>query len=198
MSVKILILAAGASNRFKGCKQLADIQGRTMLEHTITRLSSLNKKIYIALGANKNSIMPHLNTSVTTIDCANWQLGMGHTIAQACEEINLEESSILIALADQILIPSSHYLALLQAQINYPDKIIVTTTDNKVMAPAIFPPKYVEQLKGLTGDKGAQKIIKSNLAQCHFVPCQKAQYDIDTQEDYRYLSNKIKNEMEPV
>ncbi|TPH16407.1 nucleotidyltransferase family protein [Litorilituus lipolyticus] len=198
MSVNILILAAGASNRFKGCKQLATIQGKTMLEHTITRLSSLNKKIYVALGANKDSIMPHLNTSITTIACANWQLGMGHTIAQACEKINLEKSAILIALADQVLIPTSHYLALLQAQITYPNKIIVTTAGDKVMAPAIFPTQYVEQLKGLTGDKGAQKIIKNNLAQCHFVPCQKAQYDIDTQEDYQYLSNKIKNEMEPV
>src|SRR5918997_1615678 len=50
-----LVLAAGAARRFGGPKQLAELDGRPLLEHALAALSGLDR-IVVVLGARADEI----------------------------------------------------------------------------------------------------------------------------------------------
>ncbi len=187
MSADVLLLAAGRSSRFDGIKQLADLNGKLLINHVIDNLKQIKaKNIYVALGANADKILPVLTTKTTPFICNNWHLGMGHSLADAIVKIknNNDVQGLLIALVDQALIPHSHYQQLQETHLKHPKKIIATKANKKIMPPVIFPKEFFNSLTELTGDKGANNIIKNNINEVILVECHNAIHDIDTFEDY--------------
>lgn len=192
MPVSALLLAAGSSQRFMGIKQLAHLGNKTIIEASTQSLLTLGfKQVYVALGAHIASIKPKIPTKANVLYCCQWQQGMGKTIAQAIANISKHEQHILIALADQVLVPASHIEQLLALSKKNPEKIIATKANNIVVPPVIFPKKYHKDLIKLTQDKGAISIIKANEESVIYSQCPAAIVDIDTQQDLVELKAKL-------
>jgi molybdenum cofactor cytidylyltransferase len=212
--LNIVLLAAGKGLRFQQSytdakktiqiKQLANLNGMPMIRHSINQLrpltsdnnisNSTSNNIYVALGANHQKISAELPEDVTPLLTKNFYLGMGHTITESVTRIADESSHILIALADQVLIDSHHYQQLINKSLAEPEKIIATLSDNKMMAPAIFPKMYFSELMKLQGDKGAGSLLKRKTNQVITHPCSAAEFDIDTLADLEQISQLIKLE----
>jgi len=207
MQVNVILLAAGKGLRFQtssantmGCetiKQLAKLDEKPLILHCIEHLQPLLKHVeistlYVSLGANKNAIQAILPQYVSIIACQEWSQGMGKTLAESVQSIKSQSSHMLIALADQVLVNSGHYQALLEASKKQPSKIIATQCDGQLMAPAIFPEKYFSQLTKLQGDKGAGKLLKHYAAQVYFLPCPAAIFDVDTLANLEQVSQMLK------
>ncbi len=208
MQVNIILLAAGKGQRFQssspnkiGCatiKQLAQIQGKPLITHSIDKLQPLLKNAYVhnlfvTLGANKNAIQAILPQGVSVIASQHWSDGMGHTLAESVHSIKATSTHILVALADQALITSEHFQELLRASKEQPNKIIATLCDEKLMAPAIFPEKYFPLLVRLQGDKGAGKLLLQHAKKTDAITCKEAKIDIDTLSDLENVRQQIEH-----
>jgi len=192
VSINTVILAAGKSKRFKGIKQLAVINDTSMLNFSINKLQSIKcDNIYVALGANIEKILNSLPLDVMPLVSPNSHLGLGHTISDVITKLKNTCEHVLFCPADQILIPENHYEQLINASLSYPDKIIATLSNKKHMAPAIFPKRYFQDLINLNGDKGAGILFKQYSNDVFAINCEQAKFDIDTQEDYFTLKQKL-------
>ena len=208
MQVNIILLGAGKGQRFQnsapnqvGCdsiKQLANIAGKPLIVSSIDKLKPLLKQpsvniLYVTLGANKNAIQAKLPQGISIIASQHWSQGMAHTLAESVQSIKAQSSHVLIALADQALITTEHYQALINASKNQANKIIATLCEGKLMAPAIFPEKYFPLLIKLQGDKGAGQLLKQHALPVDAITFTKAKFDIDTLADLEQAREHLQN-----
>lgn len=185
MKILGLILAAGESKRLGQPKQLLQYQGSTLLEHVINQLEPLVSKTHIILGAHENDIKHNINIK-NPMTNPNWQQGMGSSLAFGIK--NLPDcDAVLVALSDQILIPTSHYERLIATSKNHPEHIIATE-HKSTGVPVIFPALSFNKLAALTGDQGAKAFINNNLDLVKSIACPMAAFDVDTPSDVIQLN----------
>ena len=211
MQVNIILLGAGKGQRFQssspnkiGCgtiKQLAKINGKPLIVHSIDKLQPLLKNsyvhnLYVTLGANKNAIQAVLPQGVSVIASQHWSDGMGHTLAESVHSIKAQSSHVLVALADQALITTEHYQQLLSASKKQPNKIIASLCEDQLMAPAIFPEKYFPLLVKLQGDKGAGKLLQQHAKKVDAITCKNAKIDIDTLSDLEQIRQYLQHSLQ--
>lgn len=190
-NIATLILAAGSSRRMGTPKQLLPWKQTTLLGHTIEIVLELNiKNTFVVLGANAKLITPEIERyPIQMIQHTDWQNGLGTSIAFGVKYIqNLKNNidGILIVLADQPLIDSTHLNALIEVFLSKKHKIITTSYHkNKEGVPAVFDVAYFDDLKKLTDDFGAKTLIKNNTT--FSVEASNKILDLDTKEEYEKL-----------
>jgi molybdenum cofactor cytidylyltransferase len=180
-----ILLAAGQSKRFGSIKQLAEIKGVSLINHSLTKLLPLGYEILVVLGANAEQIQPRLikNSKIRVIINTDWQQGIGNSISFAVNEIANEESHLLLALADQVAMTTVDFQHFISSAKDNSDNIICAEYEHTVGVPAIFPKVFFKDLRQLTGDYGAKKVLRNHSAQLIKLPFQRAAIDIDTQQD---------------
>jgi molybdenum cofactor cytidylyltransferase len=203
--IEALLLAAGESKRFNGIKQLATIDEKPMLAHTLSKLlESEFDAITVVLGANASAIKVALDqinvelantdevhSSINSIIAANWRQGMGASIAAGVKNLAQEMTHVFIGLNDQVEIRAEQCNLMIAESQKYPDKIVAAFYNGKVSAPAIFPRVHFADLALLSDDKGARVILRSNMANIISIVLPEGAKDIDTRTDLRsYLSTK--------
>lgn len=190
MKLAGLILAAGESKRFGGRKQLAKLNGKPMLQHTVDHLGPLfGKDLFVVLGAFHDEIRPHIKHPVNIVINPDWPAGMGTSIAAGIGEIcrNGAYDGILIALADQMKIGITQYLSLInQFEKN---RIVASRYGNKNAVPAIFPASLFTQLASLNTQTGARELLVQQQQNTISVPMDDASFDVDFESDLAALQN---------
>jgi len=209
MQINVVLLAAGKGTRYQaatqnnlGCeniKQLTDINGQPMIVDRINQLKPLLSDplidhIYTALGANKNVIRSIIPKDIIIIDSLEWAKGMGNTLAESVRSIQAQSSHVLVALADQALLTTDHYQALVDASKKQPNKIIATLCGTRLIAPVIFPQRFFPLLTKLSGDKGAAKLLQDHALLKDAITCNKALFDIDTPADAEQIRHHLSRE----
>lgn len=204
-NLKIILLAAGKSERFNGVKLLAKIQPQenstTLIQHALQQISAALKllgisenNLHIATGRYHLQLTSLLSEQYNFIHCHDAHLGLGHTIAQSVHHVttkNKDTCHIMIALADQIALTTDDYVKLIKQSIALPSQLVCAKAKQEIMPPAIFPADYFNELIALQGDKGAKVILYSNQIDLKTVNLPHAERDIDTRQD---LSNWHKDE----
>lgn len=187
----VIVMAAGASRRFGSPKQLASIENTTLIQHCLERLKVLPARDFVlTLGANAQKIRPYVNDNLyRSIEVINWQGGLGNSIAEAVTHIDAQTTHILIALADQVDIPPCAFEKLLEQAKTYSNQIIASQYLGKLGVPAIFPVRYLPELKSLSGDKGARDLIHSERESVISVELHQAATDIDTEAELQQWLN---------
>lgn len=210
-NLKIILLAAGKSERFNGIKLLAKVQQQkdsiTLIEHTLQQisvaLSKLNihkSNLRIATGRYHSKITKSLDEHEKYFFdyCDDAHLGLGHTIAQSVKQMlaNPQQddripSHIMIALADQVALTSDDYIELIKQSLVSPNKLICAKAGQEIMPPAIFPAAFFKDLRQLKGDKGAKTILFANRENLEAINITHAERDIDTRLDLtNWYNNK--------
>jgi molybdenum cofactor cytidylyltransferase len=195
MKLAGLILAAGESKRFGGRKQLAKLNGKPMLQHTVDHLEPLfGKDLFVVLGAFHDEIRPHIKHPVNIVINPDWPAGMGTSIAAGIGKICRYGAydGILIALADQMKIGTTQYLSLINQFEK--DRIVASRYGNKNAVPAIFPASLFTQLASLNTQTGARELLVQQQQNTISVPMDDASFDVDFKSDLATLQNdKILN-----
>ncbi|MGB0833884.1 MAG: nucleotidyltransferase family protein [Psychrobium sp.] len=188
MPLNAIVLAAGKSTRFNGIKQLANLNGESLVNHTIARVDcpTINR-VFVTLGAHSCRVMSQLPTHVSPLISQNWELGLGHSLADSVEQLSDFSGRLMVCLADQVAVQNEHYRQLTALSQQQPDAIIASSVNDRPCVPAIFPKRFFDSLTQLTGDQGAKELLKQHAADVVTVDCPCAQQDIDTNEDlYAY------------
>jgi len=182
LRIAALIMAAGASSRFGGCKHLAEIGGVPILQTAVNHVRGLVAETYAVTGAWHSEISTALSegrvAGVTLIHNTRWQRGLGCSIAAGVAKLATKYDGILILLADQVAITPEDIQALLASFDG--DNITCGLYAARRGVPAIFAARYFEQLMALDGDKGARSVLLCSETPVTERPMPLAAVDIDT------------------
>ncbi|MGY8877847.1 MAG: nucleotidyltransferase family protein [Pseudoalteromonas sp.] len=186
MLIAKVVLAAGQSSRFNGCKLTADIGfGKTMIEHAVNTLQALDDKpVYVVTGAWHKEVAQALAgyQSIELIENKQWSQGLGNSIATASQTVfkNKSFDGILFMLADQVELKVAHLSELVTGFKRNPSRWCANYGE-RLGVPAIFPAVDLSKLTSLTSDKGAQQLLRSSSEVVNTINLSSASVDIDTQ-----------------
>lgn len=204
LDIAVLIMAAGASRRMDGIKQLMPWKDSNFLLETIKTVQNTNTKtLHVVLGSNAEFITTKCKLKENNIDIivnSNWENGLGDSIANGVKVLLKQRpkvDAILICLSDQPLLSFEYLNSLIEKFIQHPSKIIATNYGKKVGVPALFPKLLYKELSELKGDFGAKNILNNNVNTVIALDAANQIIDIDTDNEYQELVNRIHNQINP-
>lgn len=190
MKISAIVLAAGSSSRLGRAKQLLLFKGKSLIQKCIENLFEIGiNKPVVVLGARFEEINTHLLRHFPEIQIRKntaWEKGMAGSLQTGLSGLTAEYDAILICLSDQPLIPSAHYINMMDS-FRKSRKMIVSSYNDDLGVPAIIPKKYFKEIMNLSGAKGAKYLLRKYKDEALYIPCPEAAYDVDTEEDYRRI-----------
>ena len=105
------VMAAGASRRFGDIKQLAKIDGVSMVRRSYNILNKVLKgRTYLVVGSNAEFIVRDFQEA-NTIYNRQWSKGLGSSISFVATQMENEPkcSGVLITLGDQVKLSEQDY-----------------------------------------------------------------------------------------
>jgi molybdenum cofactor cytidylyltransferase len=189
----IIILAAGASLRFGGIKQLSLYRERSFVRHALLEAAETEKNTIVVLGANFDLV----NSEISALDATivfnkEWEEGMSSSIRCGLNTLLQKEPGVEAALfmvCDQPFVSSDLLKELMGKYDETGKPIIASGYHGSIGTPALFAKSFFPTLGTLEGNTGAKKIIMENMDSVVTVPFPMGYVDIDTKEDYAALQN---------
>lgn len=210
-----VILAAGTSSRLGQPKQLLDLHGRPLLEHTlgIVNATALDQVIVVLGGAAERikaevrfgRARPVMNPDYAQGQSTSLRAGLAAAIgncpplvvgapqaALASDRLigatTSEVAAIVFILGDQPLQRTTTIEALIAAYRRAGAAIVMPSYDGVRGNPVLFDKSLFPELAALTGDEGARSLLRAHAAQIMTVPVDgPAPADVDTWEDYQAI-----------
>lgn len=175
-----IILAAGASTRLGQPKQLAILNGETLLARAVRIAQEAGcSPILVVLGAEAERIRAECPFSDAAIVInQQWREGMASSIRAGIEALrNLARenspSGVLLMACDQPAVTPAHLRALTASR-----GITASEYAGRRGVPAYFPASTFPALAGLSGDSGARDLLRDVRS----IPFPLGELDIDTPE----------------
>ena len=183
------VLAAGASSRFGSAKQLAVLDGKTLIEHVqIVLLESTADEVIVVVGCSRNEIEQHILPEVTAINNINWEEGIASSVRCAVEHASrCNASHLLLLVCDQPYVSSCLVDRILSISKFEETKIVACRYGDTFGVPALFPRECFASLIELKGDRGAKSVIKV-APNVEFLNFPEGLIDIDSQADLKASS----------
>lgn len=179
-----VVLAAGAGTRFGGPKQLARIDGDTLVVRAARlAIGCCPAGVVVVTGAWAAEVAAALaDVPVRLAHNTRWSEGMAASIRCGVEALPARASALLVLLCDQAGVTSADLQRLIGAWVRSPARVAAADYGAALAVPAIFPAAYWPQLCRLHGDRGARSLIAA-LPDVIGVPVPSALRDIDTPGD---------------
>lgn len=197
MTVGTIILAAGSSSRLGQPKQLLVHQGKTLVRRITDMALALRKgPVTVVLGANRHAVADELEgLPVTLIDNPRHEEGLSSSLKMGLAGLFMTQNkldAVLVLLTDQPHVSLGLLLNLVET-FQEGEKGIVACrygTEGPLGVPALFGTQYVDELLGLTGDKGARWVIVKHRADCAEIPFEAGLIDLDSPQDLERFYGK--------
>lgn len=179
--IALAVLAAGAARRFGSPKQLAVVDGETLL-HRATRVAAEwaangeDRRAFVVLGASADLLLSDVVEDVEIVINPRWEEGMATSI-HAAVHAAAGADALLLMLADQPGVSAKDLEAI--TAIDAP--VVAAAYGGTVGVPALFHRSRFEALLALRGDQGAKPL----LAGAETVAIPGAVWDVDRPEDVR-------------
>ena len=183
-----ILLAAGASSRFLGTKQLARIGGRTLVERSLDAIPPEVRETVVVLGHEATAVARAVGVrkGVTVVVNSDYRAGMGGSIRAGIEALASQTDGAMILLADQPFVTRPLLRRMLREfEAGGPRGIVAAAQGDLVTPPAIFSRKYFGELAELRGDQGARSVIERHATDVTLVRVRSRRTltDVDTRED---------------
>jgi CTP:molybdopterin cytidylyltransferase MocA len=186
--VAAVVLAAGESRRFGGAKQLAELDGRTLLEHVLVLADNAGLAPIVA-------VVPVWLTRPRALDDARlrWvrnpypERGMSHSLRLGFEALGGGTSAAVILLGDQPTVPPAAITALLTARGEKP--IVATLSAGRLAPPVLIERSHFDVVRQPTGDIGLRDVLNHHPEWVAAVQVAEPLADVDTVDDLRALQS---------
>jgi molybdenum cofactor cytidylyltransferase len=155
-----LVLAAGAGERFGGRKQLAELDGRPLLEHALAAMESapVAERI-VVLGAYAAEVLESVNLhGARPIVCAGWSEGIAASLRTGIDAVGPEIDAVVIPLGDQPHVEARAIAAVIAAR-GGGAAAVRATYGGVPSHPALIERTLFDTLRGLRGDIGARDVF---------------------------------------
>jgi molybdenum cofactor cytidylyltransferase len=189
-----LILAAGTSSRMGQPKQLLPFRGTILLDWVMAQAeaaSALNEVI-VVLGRAADEIQPRLrSTRAKVIVNPVFTEGCSGSYKAGMATIDRRAEAVMVLLGDQPGVESAVIDQVAEDWRTKGGRIALTAYRGRRGHPMVFARQLFDQLRQLSGDKAAWKILDAHpdwvrdVAVDHAFPD-----DVDTRQDYEALLRK--------
>lgn len=187
--VAAVILAAGESRRFGSAKQLAMLEGRTLLEHVLERASDAGLRPVVAvvpIWLTRPASMPDAET-LRWVRNPSPERGMGHSLRLGFAALPPEVAAAMILLADQPTVSVDHLRALRAAR---GDRPFVATRNGDVVGPPVLVERsHFPAAESASGDIGLREVLRANAELVTAVEPDAPFPDIDAPDDLARISD---------
>jgi len=156
-----LVLAAGAGTRFGATKQLAELDGRPLLEHVlrVVAAAALDRRV-VVLGAGAEEILAALDLhGAEPVVCERWEEGQSASLACGLSRLRDAEAA-LVVLGDQPRV-SPEAIRRVIASRGEGAAAVRATYDGRPGHPVLLERELVRRLRDVTGDLGARNLLES-------------------------------------
>jgi CTP:molybdopterin cytidylyltransferase MocA len=155
-----LVLAAGAATRFGAPKQLAELDGIPLLEHSLrTMTASPVGRVVVVLGSNADEIIAAVNFhGADPLFCLRWEEGQSASLAYGLAELASCEA-VVVTLGDQPRTSPDAIRRVIAAR-NGAAAVRATYGGNPGH-PVLLEHDLFGPLRNVTGDKGARNLLMS-------------------------------------
>ena len=164
-----LVLAAGAGTRFGSAKQLADLDGRPLLEHSIRAMTaSPVGRVVVVLGSGSEEILAEIDLhGAMPVVCERWEEGQSASLACGLAEL-ADCEAVVVTLGDQPRVSADAIRRVIAARNGA--AAVRATYEDVPGHPVLLERELFERLRDVTGDHGARNLLVS--MQTREVPCE--------------------------
>ncbi len=196
--VSAIVLAAGLSSRMgETNKLLAQVNGKSLLKHVLINLTKSDvDQIVVVAGHESEKIAQQISgPSIKLINNADFEKGLSTSIKAGIETIQSSCDAVLIMQADMPFVESNLFNQIISAFHNN-DDIVIPRYKGQIGNPLLWSSKYFEQLKQLSGDKGAKQILNDYKGAISYVDVDNIGIlvDIDEPNSLVYFQNRFDKE----
>jgi molybdenum cofactor cytidylyltransferase len=188
-----IVLAAGSSVRFGSPKQLAEFQGKSLIQIAIdVANASKADYVFLVLGNSSSEILGNLQLGrAQLVFNKNFQQGISTSIKSGVANLPDDSEGVIVMVADQPYL-TPHYLDLLiERFLQSPGKIVALSSNGEARNPVIIPHSMFGALQELEGDEGARALVKNNSKTILLeVSDPKVFVDVDTKASLLKLENE--------
>jgi CTP:molybdopterin cytidylyltransferase MocA len=184
-----LVLAAGAGTRFGGRKQIAELEGRPLLEHALAAMESAPvEPVAVVLGADADAILGTVDLhGAEPIVCHEWEEGQSASLRTGIGALERAGAdAVVVTLGDQPHLAARAIAAVVAARGDGTKADAVRATyDGKPGHPVLLERSLFDGVRALRGDTGARELLRD--ARVIEVPCDGLgdPADVDTPDDLR-------------
>ena len=175
-----LVLAAGAGTRFGSAKQLADLDGRPMLEHSILAMvASPVGRVLVVLGSGAEEVLQSVDLhGADAVVCERWAEGQSASLACGLAELAGSEA-VVVTLGDQPFVSPDAIRRVIAAR-GGDAAAVRATYHGEPGHPVLLERRLFERMRDVTGDHGARNLLISMPTR--EVPCEDlgGGQDVDT------------------
>jgi molybdenum cofactor cytidylyltransferase len=188
-SVAAILLAAGASRRMGTCKQLLQLEGKTVLARCLETLLHGGIEEIVVVVAPTGDEVPRAAASypVRVVRNAEPDGDMAASICTGRDALSPAVSGVVIALCDYPLVRAGTITRLAEAHRQAPGNIIVPCHDGHRGHPPLLPRRLLDALEmPLT----LRDLLRDNKELIHHLelPDDGVLIDMDTPEDYHRIA----------
>jgi molybdenum cofactor cytidylyltransferase len=184
--VGAVILAAGMSRRFGSPKQLAGVDGRTLLEGVVARARAAGLDPIVA-------VVPVWLAEPAAVarEDVRWvrnpfpERGLSLSLRLGLGALDGGVAAAVILLGDQPRMPSSTLAAVLAARGNRP--VVAAEAGGVLAPPVLLERSQFDSVEQLRGDIGLRGWLRSHADLVEAVPVGNHSPDVDTPEDLSRL-----------
>jgi molybdenum cofactor cytidylyltransferase len=165
-----IVLAAGAGSRFGGGKQLAELEGRPLLEHALLAMAGAGlDRVLVVLGARADEIQAGVDLhGAEPVLCERWD--EGQSVSLACGlALVADADAVVVTLGDQPRVPTEAISRIVAAR-GEGATAVRATYDGDPGYPLLLEHELLARLRDVTGDRGARNLLMS--VPTRQVPCE--------------------------
>ena len=188
--ITAILLAAGQSKRlFNQNKLIKNYKGKPLINHAVQSIiKSKIEKLIIVLGFEYLKVKKKINKNkkIKFVINHNYTRGIASSIKCGLKKISNKSYGFIIVQADMPEI-SKNILNKLYKEIKTNKKeIFVPRKNNKIGNPIGFKLSMINQLKKISGNRGAKFIIKRNKSKIKYIRAKSLGIfrDIDLNKDF--------------
>lgn len=165
-----LVLAAGAGRRFGGPKQLAELDGVPLLEHSVRALTaSPVGRVVVVLGALVEEVTARVDLhGAEPLTCGRWAEGQSASLACGLAELS-DCEAVVVTLGDQPRISPDAIRRVIAAR-GGGAAAVRATYWGAPGHPVLLESALFESFRNVTGDHGARNLLMS--VPVREVPCE--------------------------
>jgi molybdenum cofactor cytidylyltransferase len=175
-----LILAAGEGRRFGGTKQLAELEGRPLLEHVLAAMTGVTPRV-VVLGHAADKIRRGVNMhGASVVVCEDWEEGQSASLRAGLAAL-ARCDAVVVVLGDQPGITAQAVDAIVAAAGD--EDAVRALYDGKPGHPVLLRRPLLAHAGELRGDVGFRDLLEGATVREVEIGGLADPADIDTREE---------------
>jgi molybdenum cofactor cytidylyltransferase len=188
-TIAAVILAAGEGRRFGGRKQLAEIGGRSMLEHVIDLASDADLDPVVAVVPVWLTRPAGLaDRRVRWVRNPYPERGLSHSLRLGFGALPASVAAAVVLLGDQPTMPRSQIESVIAARGDRP--LVATRVDGHVAPPVLVEASHFGVAGAVGGDGGLRGLLAAHPEWVRLVTMTQRALDVDTPADLDALRDR--------